>query len=165
MACFCSLAVSLGCSDERAEPSQRYPAPPQRLGLLELSWSIDGEQDPAACAGAGAATFQSLIADGGFIVESIAAPCDTFEVSIPLFRDDFRARSALVSVDGFPVLRRIVEDLFLIEDGRVTRIVIDFPTPGAPVSPDAGAPPGSSEEPGVSPNGTDDAGPFDAGTP
>jgi hypothetical protein len=159
----CSLTVSLACSDDHDEGFRPYPPPaPDRLGSVEFSWSIDGEQDPAACVAAEAATFQSLIADGGYIVESVAVPCERFEASLPLFIDDFRARSALVSVTGYPVMGRIVEALFVVESGHVTRLVIDFPSRSVPVPQDAGAEPGADA--GGLPPETTDAGLLDAGT-
>jgi hypothetical protein len=162
LAC-CSLTVSLACNDDHDERFRPYPPPsPDRLGTVEFLWSIDGEQDPAACAAAEAATFQSLIADGGYIVESIAAPCEDFEATLPLFIDDFRARSSLVSVTGYPVLGRIVEDLFVIERGQVTRLVIDFPRRALPVPQDAGAP--AAPDAGGLPPEAVDAGLADAGT-
>jgi hypothetical protein len=164
------LLVASGCSEAEERHSPGNMLPPRTLGTLEYRWTINGEQDPAACAAAGATTFQSLLADGGYIVESTSAPCERFEASLPLYTDDFRARSALVNADGFPVLRRIVEDLFVIEEGRVTRLVIDFPSPSSPFLPDAGVlPPESAPDagapPGEEPPPSADAGPFDAGTP
>jgi hypothetical protein len=159
----CSLTVSLACSDEHDERFRPGPPlSPDRLGSVEFRWSIDGEEDPAACTASGAATFQALIADGGYIVESIAVPCEDFEATLPLFVDDFRSRSSLVSVDGYPVLGRIVEDLFVIERGKVTRLVIDFPSRPIPVSQDAGVP--GLDAGGLLPGATD-AGALDAGTP
>jgi hypothetical protein len=158
-ACCCSLAASLACSEDHDERFGPYPPPsPERLGTVEFRWSIDGAQDPAACAAAEAATFQSLIADGGYIVEDIAAPCEDFSATLPLFVDDFRARSSLVSVSGYPVLGRIVEDLFVVERAHVTRLVIDFPSRALPVPLDAGAPEPAPDAGGVPPEG-------DAGAP
>jgi hypothetical protein len=169
-AIICSSLLVISACTEADEPFPQADVPPPRtLGTLEYRWTINGERDPAACAAAGATQFQSLLADGGFIVESISVACDDFEASLPLYTDDFRARSALVNVEGFPVLRRIVEDLFVIEEDHVTRLVIDFPSPPLPFEPDAGAiPAGSGPDAGAPPGevpGVSDAGLFDAGTP
>ncbi len=165
----CYLLAAAACSDED-DRFREYPPPPApRLGSLEFSWSIDGERDPAACAAAGATTFQSLIVDGGFVVDDIRVPCEDFEASLRLYTDDFRARSALVNVDGYPALRRIVDDLFVIGEGQVTRLVIDFPSPPVPSSPDAGAPPVPAPDAGgidvIPDTGAPDAGAPDAGAP
>jgi len=159
-----SLLVLGACAEDDDDHYRGYPPPPpDTTGTLEFQWSIGGERDPAACASAGALTFQSLIADGGYVVDDIVADCESFEASMPLYTDDFRARSALVNNNGFPVLRRIVEDLFVIEEGRVTRLVIDFPLPPVPLSPDAGGmPPVSEADAGAPPVEVIDAGSSDA---
>lgn len=158
------LFVLGACSEDDDEHLGMYPPPtPDTMGTLEFQWSIGGERDPAACAAAGALSFQSLIADGGFVVQDIAAACESFEASMPLYTDDFRARSALVNGNGYPVLRRIVEDLFVIEEGRVTRLVIDFPLPPLPMTPDAGgALPVPEVDAGIPPLEVPDAGLADA---
>lgn len=114
-------------------------------GTLEMSWSIEGRQDAAACEEVGAIAFDTVLYDQGFAIGRWRAPCADFERSIDLFVDDFVTRSTLIDVNESAVLRRVVEDRFVILEGQVTQVVIDFPLPGSPMppSPDAGAAPAS----------------------
>jgi hypothetical protein len=132
-----------GCSDDRDSPYPSSPPPPPSLdGTLEYSWTINGRQVAGDCAEAGAVSFESVIVDHGFVIDGERVPCEDFELSVPIYAGDFLSRSALTDVNRVPALRRIVEDTFDIQDGKVTTLVIDFPSPPLPMDPepDAGAP-------------------------
>jgi len=117
---------------------------------LELSWSIDGRTDSTVCEEVGAVAFAVELYDEGYFVGDLYVPCEDFTTSQDLYVDDYLARSTLVDEDGFAVFRRVVEDFFDITEGEVTRLVMDFPSGAAPVTPpapDAGAPVPDAGEP------------------
>jgi hypothetical protein len=99
------------------------------------------------------------------VVRDVSVPCEDFEATFELYVDDFLARSSLLDERKVPAVGRIIEDLFVIEEARVTHLVMDFPSAAVPTDPvpDAGAPvPASGDAgPGVEP----DAAPPDDGEP
>jgi hypothetical protein len=156
-ACSCWMLVACSEDDER-----RWPLPPPEepgpTGTLEYRWSIDGRQEAQDCEDVGALLFESVVIDQGFIVDGVSVPCEDFVASLPLYRDDFRSRSSLTDSRGYPALGRIIEDLFLINVGEVTTLVLDFPRSGPSSEPDAGVT-GSTDAGTVAPNTpTPDAG-------
>jgi hypothetical protein len=153
---FALLCASLcpACSDDDDADDDRS-APARPVGTLELSWSIDGQTDPAVCQTLGAEAFEVIIFDEGFFVTEREPPCTDFVTSLDLFVDDYVARTTLVDANDFLVTRRTVEDYFQINEGRVTRLAVDFPSDSAPPL----TPP--LTDAGVAP--TADAGPSDAG--
>jgi hypothetical protein len=159
----CAL-VAVGCSDDEFDPP-RPPGEPSSAGELVFDWSIQGRQDAEACVEVGAISFDAIIVDEGFVVRDLSVPCEDFEARVDLYVDDFLARSSLLDDRSVPAVGRIIEDLFVIEEGRVTHLVIDFPAAPVPMdpAPDAGAPlPGSGDGgASVSP----DAAPPDEETP
>lgn len=175
----CLLAV--GCDDDDFGPygpgGPGGPGEPTVTGTLVFDWSIDGRKDAEACVEAGAVTFDAIIVDEGWVVRDVTVPCEDFEASIDLYVDDFLARSSLLDESLVPALGRIIEDLFLIEEGRVTHLVMDFPLAAIPTDPvpDAGTPPPGPADAGPLPtpdaappeepppdDGTPDAGAADA---
>jgi hypothetical protein len=116
--------------------------PPAATGTLEYRWSINGRHQAEDCDTVGAVLFESLVADEGFLIDRVSAPCEDFEASLPLYPDDFRARSALTDASGLLAVGRVTEDVFLIEDGKVTTLVMDFLNAAVPMDPaaDAGVP-------------------------
>lgn len=156
------LLLFAACSDDRRD-EDRVPTRP--FGTLELRWSIDGETDPAACEALDATAFEVIVFDEGYFVTEREVPCSEFEASIELFVDDYVARSTLVDQYDFPVTRRIVEDFFLIEDGEVTRLAIDFASDTAGGEADAGVTPvpDAGPEPSSLDAGPDEPVPADAG--
>jgi hypothetical protein len=161
-ACSCWLVA---CSRD-ADNNYQYVPPVQPsgpTGTLEYHWSINGRQVAEDCDAVGAVLFESLVADDGFLVEDVNAPCDDFEATLPLYVDDFVARSAMTTASGTLALGRIVQDVFVIEEAKVTTLVMDFPSAAVPMEPmaDAGPP-----LPTVPTETTPDAGapqPVDAG--
>lgn len=142
----CAL-VAVGCTDDDFGPP-RPPGEPASTGELVFDWSIQGRQDAEACVEVGAISFDAIIVDEGFVVRDLSVPCEDFEASVRLYVDDFLARSSLLDDRSVPAVGRIVEDLFVIEEGRVTHLVIDFPAAPVPMDPaaDAGMPaPGSGD--------------------
>jgi hypothetical protein len=170
----CAL-VAVGCTDDDFDPP-RPPGQPASTGELVFDWSIQGRQDAEACVEVGAISFDAIIVDEGFVVRDLSVPCEDFEASVSLYVDDFLARSSLLDDRSVPAVGRIVEDLFVIEEGRVTHLVIDFPAAPVPMDPaaDAGVPApgsgdgGSSVSPDAAapdePTPPDGEGPPDAGT-
>jgi hypothetical protein len=158
----CALVV--GCSEDEFDPP-RPPGEPSSAGELVFDWSIQGRQDAEACVEVGAISFDAIIVDEGFVVRDLSVPCEDFEARVDLYADDFLARSSLLDDRSVPAVGRIVEDLFVIEEGRVTHLVIDFPAAPVPMDPvpDAGVPGPVSGDggPSVSP----DAAPPDEETP
>lgn len=162
-----SLLLAAGCNDD-AEFGPGGPSgpsgPPTATGTLVFDWSIEGRQDADACVEFGAVTFDAIIVDEGFVIRDLSVPCEDFEASVELYVDDFLARSSLLDERQAPAVGRIIEDLFVIEEGKVTHLVMDYlgtPVPMDPV-PDAGMPvPGSDAGPAVVP----DAGPTDEEPP
>jgi hypothetical protein len=147
------LLVAVGCTDDNdfdpragAVPS----GPPSAKGTLVFDWSIEGRQDADACVEVGATTFDAIIVDEGYVISELTVPCEDFAASIDLYVDDFLARSSLLDDRRFPALGRVIEDLFIIEEGRVTQLVMDFPSTPVPRDPaaDAGAPPPGSGDAG-----------------
>jgi hypothetical protein len=136
--CFALLAS--GCSDDDDHDEGR-PLPPIGTGTLQFSWTIDGLSDLAACEAVAATAFEIQVFDEGYFVNGAQAPCDAFETSVELYVDDYVSRVTLVDVDGYAVTRRVVEDYFLIEEGQVTRLAVDFPTGAPGAEPDAGVVP------------------------
>jgi hypothetical protein len=163
-----SALAAGGCSDDDDDyPTQPPPGSGSATGTLVFDWSIEGRQDADACVEAGAVSFDAIIVDEGFVIRSLSVPCEDFEASVELYVDDFLARSSLLAESRRPALGRIIEDLFLIDEGKETRLILDFPIAAVPMEPmdpvpDAGAPASPDAGPVVSP----DAGPPpDAGTP
>jgi hypothetical protein len=131
-----------GCSDdEPAAPPP--PVPSGETGILAYSWSIQGQKVAADCAAVGAVAFQSIVVDRGYIIDGVRVPCTDFETRLQLYTGAFLSRGSLVETDGFPATGRISEDIFVIEQGKVTTLVIDFPDSAQPMDPasaDAGSP-------------------------
>jgi hypothetical protein len=160
-----SVLLAVGCSDDEfgsggpSGPSR----PPSAIGTLVFDWSIEGRQDADACVEVGAVSFDAIIVDEGFVIRDLSVPCEDFEASVELYVDDFLARSSLLDEQKRPAVGRIIEDLFVIEEGRVTHLVMDYL--GAPVpmdpEPDAGVPGSGDGGPSVPP----DAAPPDEETP
>jgi len=148
-----SLLLAFGCSDDEFGSGQPSgpSGPPLATGTLVFDWSIEGRQDAEACVEAGATTFDAIVIDEGFLIRDLSVPCEDFEASVDLYVDDFLARSSLLDERHTPALGRIIEDLFLIEEGRVTHLVMDFPLLAVPMDP---VPDGGGPLPGVG-----DAGP------
>ncbi len=158
-ACLCFI-LALACSDEHDgyDRGVRPPTSPAASGTLELSWSIEGRQDAAICQEVAAVAFETVLYDQGFGLGRWRAPCADFETSVDIYVDDFVARSTLVDINGARVGRRTVEDSFVIAEGQVTRLVMDFPLASSPMPPDdtpdggatpvtdAGAPPASDAD-------------------
>ena len=179
----CLVAVLLGACSEDDDWGPPRPPPggqPSATGTLIFDWSIEGAKDVEACDEAGAVSFEAIIVDEGFVIGDVSAPCEDFETSVELYVDDFLSRASLLDADGVPALGRIIEDLFTIGDGQVTRILMDFPSAAVPMDPmpDAGPPepsepdagPSEPSEPDASapveetpPEATPDAGVVDAG--
>lgn len=167
-----SVLLALGCDDDEfgsAGPSGPS-GPPAATGTLVFDWSIEGRQDAEACVEVGAVSFDAIIVDEGFVVRDLSVPCEDFEARVELYTDDFLARSSLLDEEQRPAVGRIIEDLFVIEEGRVTHLVMDYqgaPVPMDPV-PDAGTPvPGVDGGFTVSPDAgaPDEDTPPDAGPP
>ena len=160
-----SVLLAVGCSDDEFDyPGPSGPVgPPSATGTLVFDWSIEGRQDADACVEVGAVSFDAIIVDEGFVIRDLSVPCEDFETSVELYVDDFLARSSLLDEDKRPAVGRIIEDLFVIEEGRVTHLVMDYL--GAPVpmdpAPDAGVPAPADGGATVSP----DAAPPDEETP
>lgn len=154
-----SLLLNVGCDDDEFGPygpsGPPGPGAPVASGTLVFDWSIEGRQDPEACVEFGAVTFDAIIVDEGWVIRNLTLPCEDFEARVELYVDDFLTRSSLLDETGAPALGRIIEDLFVIEEDRVTHLVIDFPAAATPMdpTPDAGVPPpgaadgGPTEEP------------------
>lgn len=166
----CLVAVLLGACSEDDDWGRPRPPPgggPAATGTLIFDWSIEGAKDVEACDEAGAVSFQAIIVDEGFVIGDVSAPCEDFETSVELYVDDFLSRASLLDADGVPALGRIIEDLFTIGDGQVTRILMDFPSAAVPMDPvpDAGAPEPGEPDAGPSEPSEPDAGPPVEGTP
>ena len=116
------------CSEDTYDPN----VSPRPVGTLELSWSIDGRADAAACEALGAHAFEAIIFAGRLFITEREPPCTDFATSVDLFVDDYIARTTLVDVNDFLATRRVVEDYFQINDGSVTRLSVDFPSDSAP---------------------------------
>jgi hypothetical protein len=167
-----SVLLALGCNDDEFGPigPSGPSGPPAATGTLVFDWSIEGRQDAEACVEVGAVSFDAIIVDEGFVVRDLSVPCEDFEARVELYTDDFLARSSLLDEEQRPAVGRIIEDLFVIEEGRVTHLVMDYlgaPVPMDPV-PDAGAPvPGVDGGSTVSPDAAapDEETPPDAGPP
>jgi hypothetical protein len=164
-----SLLLAVGCDDDEFGPygpsGPGGPVVPAVTGTLVFDWSIDGRQDAEVCVEVGAATFDAIIVDEGWVVRDLTAPCEDFVASIELYVDDFLARSSLLDERTVPAVGRIIEDLFVIEEGLVTHLVMDFPLAAVPMepTPDAGAPlPGVSD---AGPIATPDAAPAEEEPP
>lgn len=162
----CSLfALLCACSEDDGFDPQRPPPTTQRpTGTLVFDWSIEGRKDADACDEVGALTFEAIVVDEGFVIGDVSAPCEDFETSVELYADDFLTRSSLLDVEGVPALRRIIEDIFVIAEDKVTRLVMDFPSAAEPMDPvpDAGVP---LPEPDAGPATTPDAAPPEEETP
>ncbi len=127
------------CSEDGyGDPGDRT-VPPRPVGTVELSWSIDGRTEAAACEALQAEAFEVLIFDERFFVLEHEAPCADFVTRLDLFVDDYIARTTLVDPRDFLVTPRVVEDYFQIEEGALTRLSIDFPSAAAEPVTDAGA--------------------------
>jgi hypothetical protein len=172
-----SVLLAVGCSDDEfgSQGPSGPSGPPAATGTLVFDWSIEGRQDAEACVEVGAVSFDAIIVDEGFVIRDLSVPCEDFEARVELYVDDFLARSSLLDEQQRPAVGRIIEDLFVIEEGRVTHLVMDYlgaPVPMDPV-PDAGAPvpggdAGSTVPPDAAPpaDETPDAGPpAEDGTP
>lgn len=165
----CALLVT-GCSDDHDDDDQRGSLPPRGTGTLQFNWTIGGESALAACEAVEATAFEIQVFDQGFFVTGAQAPCDEFETTVELYVDDYVSRVTLVDAEGYAVTRRVVEDYFLIEEGLVTRLAVDFPTGSAGPRPDGdagGVPPadaGITEPAPTDPTSEADAG-ADAGVP
>jgi hypothetical protein len=159
--------VFAGCSDNTDDGYYPPPALPPLAGTLEYHWSLNGRQVPEDCAASSAISFESVIVDRGFVIDTVQAPCEDFEASVPLYAGDFLSRAALTDVNGFTALRRIVEDIFDIEDGKVTTLRIDFPSRAVPMNPeaDAGVPDTTDTPDAGLPGAPDLPGQPDAGDP
>jgi hypothetical protein len=86
----------------------------------------------------GATAFEIAIFDEGFFVTEVEAPCDVFTTSLQLYVDDYVARTTLVDAFNDLATGRLVTDFFVIREGEVTRLSIDFPSRSAVAAPDAG---------------------------
>jgi hypothetical protein len=151
----CSFCALVACSDDDDEPRPLQPAPPRATGTLEYHWSINGQQVAENCEDVGALLFESVVFDEGFVVDGVSAPCEDFQLSLPLYRDDFLTRSSLTDARGYPALRRVIEDIVVIAEDEVTTLFLDFPSAAlaAEPPPDAGAP--SSVDAGLMPEPPD----------
>jgi hypothetical protein len=163
----------LACSDE-PNPISYSPVPvpaPGTAGTLEYDWTINGRQVGSDCEALGAVLFEAIIADQGYRVGRLSVPCEDFHASVGLYADDFVSRSALTDVSGNLAVGRIVEDRFLIADGLVTTLVVDFTNAAVPMQPvpDAGVAPSPDAEvpevPEVPPPATEPDAGTDAGLP
>jgi hypothetical protein len=128
-----------GCSED---DNQFYgPSRPVELdGVLQYRWSINGRQDADDCADVGAVLFESLVLDEGFVVDGVNVPCEDFEATMPLYRDDFMARSAITDVNGFPAVGRVIDTFFRIDSDKVTTLFLDYPSLALPMEPGSGEP-------------------------
>jgi hypothetical protein len=163
------LAVSCDDDDDFGPGGPSEPRPSSATGTLVFDWSIQGRQDAEACVEVGAVSFDAIIVDEGWVIRDVSFPCEDFEASIELYVDDFLARSSLLDEEKAPAVGRIIEDLFVIEEGRVTHLVTDFPTAPVPMDPesDAGVPGSGDGGPSASPDAAppDEEAPPDAGPP
>lgn len=165
----CCALLASGCADDDGY-DERRPLPPPGTGTLQFNWTIGGASDLAACEAVEATAFEIQVFDQGFFVTGAQAPCDEFETTVELYVDDYVSRVTLVDAEGYAVTRRVVEDYFLIEEGQVTRLAVDFPTGSAGPGPDGDAgvvPPadaGITEPAPTDPTSEADAG-ADAGVP
>lgn len=143
----CSMAL-LGlsaCSENDYDDYVDRPVPDPIYGTLEVSWSIDGRTDAAACDEVGAVAFHMNVYDQGYFVGDLHLPCADFSVTEELYVDDYLGRSTLVDDRGFAVVRRVVEDFFEVAEGQVTRLAMVFPSmPAVPMAQDAGVLPADS---------------------
>jgi len=130
--------VAAGCSEDDDDWIPPSSPRPSAVGNVEFSWTIDGRSDAAACELVAATAFEVVIFDEGFFVTEVEAPCDVFQTNLELYVDDYVARTTLV--DGFNDLAtgRLVTDFFVIREGEVTRLSVDFPSGSAVATPDAG---------------------------
>lgn len=162
-----SLLLAVGCDDDefRSDGPSGPPGPPAATGTLVFDWSIDGRQDAEACVEIGAVSFDAIIVDEGWVVRDVSVPCEDFGASVELYVDDFLARSSLLDERRVPAVGRIIEDLFVIEEARLTHLVMDFPIAPVPMDPvpDAGAPVPDVDDAG--PSVEADAAPPDDGQP
>lgn len=173
----CWLAALVCACSEDDDFGSRRPGPgsPSATGTLVFDWSIEGRKDAEACEEAGAVTFEAVVIDEGFLIGDVVVPCEDFEARVDLYVDDFLTRCSLLDERGVPALGRIIEDLFVIAEGKETRLVMDFPSAPVPMDPvpDAGAPPpadagadtapGAEDPPPAEPPPPGD--PADAGAP
>lgn len=155
-----ALLLTGGCNDDdRRRPRIGSDEPPP-VGAVELTWSIDGSQDPASCEAIGATAFEALISDQGYVVRGLEVPCSSFNTATELYVDDFVVRTRLIDERDLSVSRRVVLDRFLVLEGQLTTIHIDFPSERV-------AQPGGGADAGAGPRdaGTGEDPIFDAGMP
>jgi hypothetical protein len=126
-------------------------------GVLQYRWSINGRQVAEDCVDVGAVLFESVVLDEGYVVDGVNVLCEDFSATLPLYGDDFMARSALTDVNGFPAVGRVIDTFFDIESDKVTTLVLDYPSVAVPMEPGAA-------EPGPDAGGTPPASMPDAGT-
>lgn len=97
-------------------------------GLLTVAWTVDGTDDPAACAFEGADTIDIFVehARGGTAAH-VSDFCEVFVTSIELRPGSYFADAVLLDVSGRPITTTVDLGFFEIF-GRDELIVdVDFP--------------------------------------
>jgi hypothetical protein len=153
----------VACSEDDNEGFYGPSRPVALDGLLQYRWSINGRQVADDCADVGAVLFESVVLDEGYVVDGVTVACEDFEATLPLYRDDFLARSAITDVNGRPAVGRVIENLFEIDSDKVTTLVLDFPSAALPMDPGTEVP--GADAGVVVPPAVPDAGTPDEPTP
>ena len=97
-------------------------------GLLTVAWTVEGTEDPAACAFEGADTFDLLVErSSGGLAAHVSDPCEAFLSSVELPSGSYFADALLMDAGGHPITTAVDLGYFEIYGGDELVVDADFP--------------------------------------
>lgn len=97
-------------------------------GLLTVTWTVDGTDDPAVCAFEGVDTVDILVErSNGGMAAHVSDLCESFVTSVELVPGSYFADALLMDGGGFPMTTAADLGYFDIYGGEELVIDVDFP--------------------------------------
>lgn len=128
---FALLIASLGLTGCFVDDGPDTVAVARGNGLLTVTWTVEGTDDPAACAAEGADSFDLIVerASGGMAAHTSDA-CESFVTSVELNPGSYFADAILMDPGGHPITTAVDLGYFDIFGDDELVIDADFP-PGS----------------------------------